>query len=110
MKKLLTASDKKPQITPTTIDPKNPYPQKAVFKSNVPSINLSQDVSLLDVVFLEPEDEDVNDFRYSASAFQGFTFGFSCVGFGTPQLGQVAASVETFFLHSLQGLKAIAKV
>ena len=29
------------------------------------------------------------------------------VGFGTPQLGQVAASVETFFLHSLQGFKAI---
>ena len=37
MKKLPTASDKKPQITPITIEPKNPYPQKAVFKSNLPT-------------------------------------------------------------------------
>ena len=29
------------------------------------------------------------------------------VGFGTPQLGQVEASVETFLLHSLQGLRAM---
>ena len=36
-------------------------------------------------------------------------FVFFAVGFGTPQLGQVEAWVETFFLHSLQGLRAIAK-
>ena len=31
------------------------------------------------------------------------------VGFGTPHLGQVLASVETFLLHSLQGFNAIEK-
>jgi hypothetical protein len=33
----------------------------------------------------------------------GYLYGFkTCAGFGTPQLGQVLASVETALPHSLQ--------
>ena len=43
-----------PQETPIIIEPKKPYPQKAVFKSKLPSINFSQDVSfefLLSIIY-----------------------------------------------------------
>ena len=37
-----------------------------------------------------------------------FSFGIEVsVGLGAPQLGHADASVETFFLHSLQGFNAV---
>ena len=46
------------------------------------------------------------DLAVSLDLFR-FKDNVSSVGFGTPQLGQTEASVETFLLHSLQDFNAI---